>query len=313
MRTVLCPVDFSPLSDRALTLAVRVCQLTGARLILHHNLDVRPPSYLSVSWMWSEEHEEGEEDHAEESRAQIQELFSRIPKSIQPEAKMTRGPLETTLLFLARQIPADVIVMGSHGPSNPAHSSLTEKIIIQAPCPVLTIGESYDAEAERSAHQGKLAGDMPVLIPIDFTKRSIAALRFAFDMASSMPHRLHVAHYLSPADGALLEGAHTEDLKAARERLSAFVPPHLSDRVTFRSGVAEPVKGILETARELDALFILMAAHGKGPLARYLFGTTTVGVLHGSECPVWFVPDRAARRRRRMEFAFEPSADVASG
>jgi universal stress protein A len=311
MNTVLCPVDFSPLSERALQLATRVCQLTGARLVLHHNLDVRPPNYLSVSWMWSEEHEGGEEKHAEETQERLQELFEKIPPELAPEAKLTRGPLETTLLFLARQLRADVIVMGSHGPTNPAHSSLTEKIIIQAPCSVLTVGESYDPEA--SIAEGRAVSDLPVLVPTDFSKRSISALRFAFDMASMMPHQLHVAHFLSPANGALIEGAHAEDLKHVQERLAAFVPPHLVDRVTFEAGVAEPVKGILEKAQELDALFILMAAHGKGPFTRYLFGNTTVGVLHGAECPVWFVPDRVARRRRGQDFRFETPSNAASG
>ena len=37
-------------------------------------------------------------------------------------------------------------------------------------------------------------------------------------------------------------------------------------------------------------LFVLMAAHGKSPFKRFLFGTTTLEVLHGSDCPVWFVP-----------------------
>jgi hypothetical protein len=56
-----------------------------------------------------------------------------------------------------------------------------------------------------------------------------------------------------------------------------------------------------------------MAAHGKGPFARYLFGTSTVGVLHGSECPVWFVPDRAAKGSRSLDFDFSSAEDAASG
>ena len=38
-------------------------------------------------------------------------------------------------------------------------------------------------------------------------------------------------------------------------------------------------------------LFVLLAAHRKGPLRRLLFGTATVEVLHDSPCPVWFVPE----------------------
>ena len=55
MRTVLCPVDFSGRSGRELSLARDVCREFGARLVLEHNLDPRPPSFLTVTWMWSED------------------------------------------------------------------------------------------------------------------------------------------------------------------------------------------------------------------------------------------------------------------
>jgi hypothetical protein len=51
IRTVLCPTDFTPLSDCAVSLATRICQWYGASLVLEHNLDARPPSFLSVEWM----------------------------------------------------------------------------------------------------------------------------------------------------------------------------------------------------------------------------------------------------------------------
>ena len=43
IHTVLCPTDFSPLSQRAVSLAARICRRFGARLVLEHNLDPRPP------------------------------------------------------------------------------------------------------------------------------------------------------------------------------------------------------------------------------------------------------------------------------
>ena len=65
--------------------------------------------------------------------------------------------------------------------------------------------------------------------------------------------------------------------------------------------IGEPVPRILEAARRIAALFILMPAHGKSPLKRFLFGTTTLGVLHGADCPVWFMS--SAARRNPPEWA----------
>ena len=49
VETVLCPIDFSSLSDRELQVAVEICQTFGARLVLHHNLSPGTPS-VARAW-----------------------------------------------------------------------------------------------------------------------------------------------------------------------------------------------------------------------------------------------------------------------
>jgi len=51
IKTVLCPVDFSPLSERSVHLATEICRRTGAKLVLEHNLECCPPASLGVGWM----------------------------------------------------------------------------------------------------------------------------------------------------------------------------------------------------------------------------------------------------------------------
>ena len=83
VKTVLCPVDFSPISLRNLRMAVEVSKRVGARLVIHHNLDVRPPGFLSVAWMWSEDHESDAEQKADEVPAQLEQLFAQIPEGVE--------------------------------------------------------------------------------------------------------------------------------------------------------------------------------------------------------------------------------------
>ena len=290
VKTVLCPVDFSPISLRNLRMAVEVCRRVGARLVIHHNLDVRPPGFLSVAWMWSEDHEAGEEQKAAEVPSRLQELFDQIPEDIEYEAKVTRGPMEETLLFVARGLPADLIVMGSHGKSGAAHDSLTERIIINAPCSVLTIGESYVPEAVFDAEDNPPAEQMTMLVPVDFTPQGLGVLGFAFDLAADMPHVMEVLHVIPQVGSG--DAAHEErEVKAARDRLLALVPDAVADRVSIRVMIGGPAETVLRTAREVDALCVIMGAHGKGMVKRFLFGTTTMTILHSAGCPVWFVPE----------------------
>ncbi len=290
VKTVLCPVDFSPISLRNLRMAVEVCKRVGARLVIHHNLDVRPPGFLSVAWMWSEDHEAGEEEKAAEVPAKLQELFDRIPKGVEYEAKVTRGPIEETLLFVARGLPADLIVMGSHGKSGSEHDSLTEKIIINAPCSVLTIGEGYVPEEVFDAEDIKPADQLTMLVPVDFTPQGLGVLGAAIDLAFDMPHDMEVLHVVAQTGTG--DAAHEErEVEAARQRLQRMIPESLASRVSVQVKVGGPAETVLRTAKELDVLCVIMGAHGKGMLKRFLFGTTTMTILHGAGCPVWFMPE----------------------
>lgn len=292
--TVLCPVDFSPLSETSLRLAIEICRRTEAKLVLEHNLECRPPGYLGVGWMWSEEHDARTHDQDKLAIRRIQKLFEKVPEGIEYEAKITRGPLEESLLHLARVLPASIIVMVTHGPSNCDHRSLTERIIIKAPCMVLTIGESYRPETV-FAPDNKRPEDMSILVPFDFSARGRACLDLTFSMARRMPHRIHLLNVVRVNSSLSGESERTPDLEGLYARLAALIPADLDDRTTIDVVAGEPVPRILEAARAIEALFILMPAHGRNPLSRFLFGTTTLEVLHRAGCPVWFVPSAALR------------------
>ncbi len=298
MRTLLCPVDFTSVSESSLRLAIELCRRTGARLVLEHNLESRPPSYLTIGWMWSEEHEGDERDKTEVATGRLQRLFEEVPEGIDCEAKLTRGPVDKSLLYLAKNLPADLIVMGTHGPSNMEHRSVTERLIIEAPCSVFATGEGYLPEARFGLPEGPDPIELPILVPFDFTKRSVGCLGFAMALTEAMPHRVEVLHVVPSRVNVQGEPEGRFELEEARERLQAMVPPGLEDRVSIRVEPGQPSDCILERARATKALFVLMAAHGKSRLKRFLFGTTTLEVLHGSDRPVWFVPPAVCEDRK---------------
>ena len=291
IRTIHCPVDFSPISRRNLRMAVEMSQRIGSKIVLHHNLDVRPPGFMSVAWMWSEDHEAEAEEKAEGVPAQLEELFALIPEGVEYEARVTRGPIDEMVLFVARGLPADLIIMGTHGKTSGKHDSLTERIVIGAPCSVLAITEDYSPEAVFDAPEKPPVEAMRFLVPVDLTVRAEAVLKLAFGAAMGMPHGIDLLHVVRRGQDAEQE---EREVLAAKERLGNLIPESLADRVQIHSRVGEPVPTILQVAKELDPLCIVMGAHGKGMLKRFLFGTTTLSILHGAPCPVWFVPESAA-------------------
>lgn len=234
--------------------------------------------------MWSEEHEGEEEGKAERATRRVKELLARVPQAVPREARLTRGPVELGLLHIARELPADLMVMGTHGKSSAEHASLTERLILEAPCPVLTLGEGYQPAAVLEAMAGTAPETMNVVIPIDFGAASEAVLDYGLELAERMPHHIVLVHAVEPGPGSERQAA------VARDQLATRVPEAMASRVTVDVRAQETAAAILEVVRETSAIFILMAAERRSLLKRFLFGDTTRSVLHGGSCPTLFLP-----------------------
>lgn len=284
LRTVLCPIDFTPVSARAVALAVSLCRRFGARLVLEHNLDPRPPAFLSVTWMWSED-QKSDAAKAQAAEDRLKAALNALPLDVAHEARLTRGPVDLGLAELSRLLPADLLVMGSHGWSSAEHSSLTERLLEAAPCPVLTVGS---VESPGSFLWGTDAKPVPVLVPVDLSAHSRATAVHALELLERIPLELHFLHI---EQGPPEPGDYDSD----RRRLEALVPETRRALVTFHIRSGERVDGILRAASDFGAQLILMGCHGKGALERFFTGATATQILHRASCPVWFEPAIVAR------------------
>ena len=177
IRTVLCPVDFSPLSEVELNLAAQLCERFGARMILQHNIDDVPPVYLANAWMYSETHMYPEEEKEAQASRSLGAMLEKLSKSIECEGKITFGRLEDSILQLAGQLPADLIVMGTHGASSAKHVSHTDRVLAESPCPVLTTGETGAATVFPDPNNSSSL--QTVVLPMDFSEHSLHALEYA--------------------------------------------------------------------------------------------------------------------------------------
>ncbi len=303
--TVLCPIDFSTLSDFELKLAVEVCETFDARLVLHHNLAAAAPG-LHKAWEWEESHQGKPEEITEpEARQHMEDILKRIPPSVRAEARISRGPVGLVLLYLIEEISADLVILGSHGWSTEEHTSLSERIIDSAPCPVLTVQEGRSDTRAFRLHvddgkrtippEGGKRYTAKVLVPTDFSDSAASALAYAFELARGSALEVHLLHVQSPREIPIVPVDHTEvattdTLDATRRRLGELVPPDLAERVQCHVEVGSPGNGIMTEADKLDAELIVMGEHARGFFRRYFTHDTSRELLHRARCPVWFVP-----------------------
>jgi len=317
LKTVLCPVDFSKVSSKELGVATQICGRFAARLVIQHNIDYIPPIYLANAWMYSETHMAPEEEKEAQAERRLQEMLSKLPTSLQSEGKITFGHLDESILHLARELPADLIVMGTHGASSPEHASHTDRVLAHAPCTILTI---RDEVPESRLPAFKSEGEpvqLPVLLPMDFSTHSLHALEFAFGLMEDLPVRLHLLHIegqiawddLGGIAHLNLQGKKQQRLDHSLDRLKALIPEDFSARVNCAVRMGPVVDEIVTYANDIAASLVIMGAHPKNIFDKLLFGVTSKGVLHQSPCPVWLVPTgkSSAGARHWTHLSSEPN------
>lgn len=303
LKTVLCPIDFSDLTRKELTIGIEVCRSFGSHLVLHHNPAVTS-SRGSSSGEWSTA-QEADQDAAALAEARLRMIMAEIPPDIAVEASLSAGPLVSTLLDLASDLSVDLMVLGSHGWSTPDHASVTERVVERSPCPVLTIHD--DSRVDRFTLQ---ADGIDVLVATDLTDTGAHAMVYAFDLARRIPMRVHVLHIAAPgADGTVVDGLLQQmyglvppDLVSIPPLQKVTLIPHSPQRAPspkastvecyVRRG--EPIEQILEFGEHLDPTFIIMGEHAHTFFRRHFTRDSAVEMLHRAAWPVWFVPARKA-------------------
>jgi universal stress protein A len=136
-RKVLCPIDFSEHSLTALEVALKVVQQNDAALYLL-NVAPMPAGAAGFQPVPMDPYPIVEKDRREQLEKLAQE---RIPATVRCKTIVTTGDPAEQVLETARDLDADLIVMGTHGRKGLGHlvlGSVAERVVRESPIPVLT-------------------------------------------------------------------------------------------------------------------------------------------------------------------------------
>ena len=144
----------------------------------------------------------------------------------------------------------------------------------------------------------------PILVPVDFSPSSEAALLCASELADTLGSPLailHVVHDLGEAPGYYSIKGRKKQLRrledVASDMMEDFVQkerkkhphnPALRDATTTLV-VGLPVTRILETAKRINARMIVMGSQGRTGLSHVLLGSKAEQVVRLSPIPVTIV------------------------
>jgi nucleotide-binding universal stress UspA family protein len=141
-KNILCAVDFSTLSLKAVEYCLSLAQESGGRLILFNAVEWFPDE---PTWIGSPSVSDYKTEMEEQVRARLEEV---VPKEARVwcdvEIAVRSGKAYRELLEVARERKADLIAMGVRG-RNPLDimlfGSTAQHVVRHAECPVLTISE----------------------------------------------------------------------------------------------------------------------------------------------------------------------------
>jgi nucleotide-binding universal stress UspA family protein len=234
----------------------------------------------------------------EVEEAELRGFIHRAVGAALAKVSVREGFVSQEILHAARDISADLIVMGTHGTRGLERwllGSVAENVLRHATCPALTVPPRALEPAEAPAAPFKT-----ILCAIDFSRDSQRALAVAQDLVRTDGGRLVVVHALehlageSPALAAhfnVMEFRRTLE-RDARQRLEELLP--LATRVEGDTSVVlvegKASREVLRLAVAYEADLIVLGVHGRNALDLALFGSTTRHVLHRATVPVLTVP-----------------------
>jgi len=130
-----------------------------------------------------------------------------------------------------------------------------------------------------------------ILVPVDGSAPSIAALEYAIELAEDTGATAVILHVQAPdafAIGTSTPNAPAAVADAERHRDVAVeeARARLGERLTQRTETGDPLRTILEIAEAERPELVVMGTHGRVGRLHMLLGSVAEGVVRNAPCPV---------------------------
>jgi nucleotide-binding universal stress UspA family protein len=281
IQKILVPVDFSPQSASALSVAVAIAKRAKAGLVLLHVLDVpylsAKDNALLADWLTASEPGPAQPqpgpylaEVASIAQKKLRELRLMCGK-LPVQEKIWVAQVAKYISSFAAEQAADLIVMGTRGSTQDDDllvGSNTEAVIRTAACPVLSVKEP-------------LAGDGfgRICLASDFLEVSDRLVEFVRVFQGLFGAHLYLLKVITPANFEIgpvtLQTLRDFAAEHGLENWSAHFFNHLSEH-----------EGILAFGQEVGADLVALGTYGNSGLLHLLMGSVAEDVVNHADRPV---------------------------
>jgi universal stress protein A len=220
IRNILVPIDFSERSIQAIETARRLAQRFSATIHLVHVYQFRyPDTFMGPVFSAAELPDSFEEHRRTHLAEQLKAIASNYGLSPRDQTHLRMGaPAFDGICRFAQEIPADLIIMPTHGYTGLKHiflGSTAERVVQHSPCPVLVVrlkkGKSVTGRAF-TAHT--------ILVPVDFSDCSREGLRYAIGFANEVGARIILLHARTSDTSIRARQLHSTTFPACKRQLA---------------------------------------------------------------------------------------------
>jgi nucleotide-binding universal stress UspA family protein len=310
IRNILVPIDFSKMSIDVIKTAERLARRFAATIHLAHvrqfgYAGFAPPAAPLVPFSLMA----FEQDRDKNILQQLNVLAHKNTISSATCHVLGGGPAFDEICRLAQRIPADLIVMPTHGRTGLKHvflGSTAERIVRHAPCPVLvTRGSAHQSQS------GSRLGIRRILVPIDFSSRSREGLQYAIGLANEVGAKITLLHatylgYVYSAEGTALydiRGLQKAARENAERKMRKFVRASKFGCVKYETAFTDgsPALDVCDFAKSHNIDLIVTSTHGLTGYKHVLIGSIAEQVVRHASCPVLVVPSHPQPRMAMLK------------
>jgi nucleotide-binding universal stress UspA family protein len=303
MRRILVCLDRSPFSESCLPYAISLAKTFGSAVTL---LYVMQPPHESpglrttdaLDWEVSRQEataylERAEADAAEASGQHV-------------DSRLEQGHPAERIAALARELSADLTVLGSHG-----EGGLTAWTLGSTVQQVLAVAKGSVLVTRSTSFTPSVASMKRILVPLDGSSRTESVLPTAARIAKANGAELLLVHVVSESiPSAILHT--TEDLELVKQlgyRLEAAAKEYLEHLRVQWVGELPSVRTLLEVAMREAIDLVVLSAHGCTCNPARPFGSVAAHLLTHSTVPLLVLQDlpELERARRGDDEGLAPS------
>lgn len=290
IRSVLFASDLSESSDDVLRAAARIATHAGAELHAVHVAEENAWVGMGGETMMDMQR------RIHEARRALTEQIERVaPEQTLKSARLVFGPPYRGIEERAREVAADLIVIGPHrrrAIGDRILGTTADRLIRTSQVPCLVVRGPISLPLRR------------ILVPTDLSEPAQLAITAAFHWAAELGRTaeaegeehtevrvVHVAPQVPEWSLATLvdepiKAQLHDQVEAARGQVGASPPVRVNEEVLQATSPTDEILRLAATEADL----LVMGTHGRGALGRALVGSVTSAVARRAERPVLLVP-----------------------